>query len=88
MKHVFSPLSLAAAIALACAGSALAADGTITITGQITDMTCNIAVDGGSNDATVTLPTVSTGSLDAAGKTAGAKPFKIVVVKYFRTNFV
>jgi len=56
MKHVFSPLSLAAAIALACAGSALAADGTITITGQITDMTCNIAVDGGSNDAAVTLP--------------------------------
>jgi len=79
MKHAFSPLSLAAVIALACAGSAQAADGTITINGQITDVTCNVAVNGGTQNATVTLPTVSTSSLDAAGKTAGATPFNITL---------
>ncbi|KXU38143.1 fimbrial protein [Ventosimonas gracilis] len=79
MKHIFSPLSLAAAIALACAGSAQAADGTITINGQITDVTCNIDVNGGGSNGTVTLPTVSTSTLDAAGKTAGATPFNITL---------
>jgi len=79
MKHTFSSLSVAAAIALACAGSAQAADGTITINGQITDVTCNIAVNNGSNNATVTLPTVSTSALAAADQTAGATPFKIAL---------
>nr|WP_219816766.1 fimbrial protein [Citrobacter amalonaticus] len=57
--------------------SAFAADGTITINGQITDTTCTISVDGGSNDATVTLPTVSASTLSSPGATAGATPFTI-----------
>ncbi|WDH19989.1 fimbrial protein [Pseudomonas chlororaphis] len=53
----------------------IAADGTVTINGAITDTTCDISVNGGSKDATVVLPTVSVSSLAAAGDTAGSTPF-------------
>lgn len=74
-KYAISALALV--LSSATATSAFAADGTITINGQITDTTCTISVDGGSSDATVTLPTVSVSSLAAAGTTAGATPFNI-----------
>ena len=54
--------------------AAHAADGTIKITGQITDRTCT--VDNKSKDLAVVLPTVSAASL-AAGQTAGRTPFTI-----------
>lgn len=54
--------------------TANASDGTITITGNITDKTCS--VDSKSKDLTVTLPTVSATSL-APGQTAGRTPFTI-----------
>ena len=54
--------------------AAHAADGTITITGQITDRTCT--VDSKSKDLAVVLPTVSAVSL-APGQTAGRTPFTI-----------
>ena len=54
--------------------AAHAADGTITITGQITDRTCT--VDSKSKDLAVALPTVSAVSL-APGQTAGRTPFTI-----------
>ncbi|WP_159867137.1 MULTISPECIES: fimbrial protein [unclassified Raoultella] len=74
-KHTLSALALV--LSSAAATSAIAADGTITINGLITDTTCTITVDGGKKDATVTLPTVSASSLFAAGATAGATPFNI-----------
>lgn len=43
--------------------SAMAADGTINFNGKVTDTTCSIAVNGGTGNATVTLPTVSSNSL-------------------------
>ena len=55
--------------------AAHAADGTITITGQVTDQTCTI--NGGTEDIAVTLPTVGTSTLAAAGQTAGRTPFTI-----------
>lgn len=55
----------------------MAADGTITINGKITDTTCTISVNGGTTNATVTLPTVSASSLPSSGSTAGATPFSI-----------
>lgn len=55
--------------------AAHAADGTITINGQVTDQTCTI--NGGTEDITVTLPTVGTSTLAAAGQTAGRTPFTI-----------
>ncbi|HBT4791449.1 TPA: type 1 fimbrial protein [Klebsiella quasipneumoniae subsp. similipneumoniae] len=69
--------SVALVISSAFTASVFAVDGTITINGKITDTTCTISVDGGSNDATVTLPTVSASSLSAVGQTAGATPFTI-----------
>lgn len=74
-KTALSALALVATSAVTA--SAFAVDGTITINGKITDTTCTISVDGGSNDATVTLPTVSASALNAAGQTAGATPFNI-----------
>lgn len=55
--------------------AAHAADGTVTITGKITDKTCSI--DAKSKDLTVALPTVSVTSLAASGQTAGRTPFTI-----------
>jgi len=74
-KHVIPMLALV--ITSTFAASAMAVDGTITINGKVTDTTCSIAVNGGSEDATVTLPTVSANSLKAPGETAGATPFNI-----------
>lgn len=76
-KYNYALSALAMVITSAFTASAFAVDGTITINGQITDTTCTISVDGGSNDATVTLPTVSSTTLGAAGATAGATPFTI-----------
>jgi major type 1 subunit fimbrin (pilin) len=57
---------------------ALAADGTITFTGQIYANTCTI--NGGSNNFTVNLPAaVSSSQLDIAGKTAGRTGFQIAL---------
>ncbi|VWC49638.1 fimbrial protein [Burkholderia aenigmatica] len=71
------PILMATAGLLAVASSAQAADGTITIKGDITAQTCNISGDGGGKDFTVTLPDVSTSALSTAGSTAGRKPFRI-----------
>ena len=76
-KYTTALSAVALVISSAFAASVFAADGTITINGKITDTTCTISVDGGSNDATVTLPTVSSSSLAASGQTAGATPFNI-----------
>ncbi|WP_027014959.1 fimbrial protein [Comamonas composti] len=59
---------------------AAAADGTITFNGQVTAQTCTINGNGsGSKDFTVTLPTVSTSALAAAGATAGRTAFNIAL---------
>lgn len=77
-KKTFSIL-LATAGVVTAASSAQAADGTITITGEITAQTCTISGDGGGKDFTVTLPNVSTSALSVAGSTAGRKPFRIAL---------
>jgi major type 1 subunit fimbrin (pilin) len=63
--------------AMALPLSSQASDGTITFTGAVTANTCTVNVNGsGSNNATVTLPTVGTASLDnTATKTTGAGTF-------------
>lgn len=66
---------------LAAAGfmstSALAADGTITFTGEIKDVTCTI--NGGGADFAVALPPVQASALANAGDVAGARPFNITL---------
>lgn len=70
-------ISLIATLMLASAPMvASAADGTITFTGNVTDKTCTISTAGGA-DFSVALPTVSNGSLAAAGAVSGRTPFAI-----------
>jgi major type 1 subunit fimbrin (pilin) len=81
------PTLLAAGLAVACGGlaiapAALASDGTITINGQVVAATCNISFNGGTASAapangTVTLPPVATTSLATAGSVAGTMPFSV-----------
>ena len=54
--------TLAASALIIGLSSAYAADGTITINGQVTDQTCTITTPAGK-DFTVTLPTVSKSTL-------------------------
>ncbi|GEN23773.1 fimbrial protein [Halomonas cupida] len=73
MKKALTVTAFIAA-SLATSMGALASDGTIIITGQVTDSACQIAVNGGDADASVVLPTVSTSSLAADGDVAGTTP--------------
>lgn len=56
--------------------SAMAADGTITFTGEIKDVTCSVT--GGPNFS-VPLDPVQASALGSSGKVAGGKPFDITV---------
>lgn len=70
-------LLIAAAAAAALAPlSALAADGTITINGEVKANTCRINATGSPN-ITVTLPTVTTLALPGVNATAGTQPFSL-----------
>ncbi len=82
---------LATALAVACGSLAFIApaahavqnpskDGTITINGLVVANSCVVNANGtGSGNATVTLPTVYTGALNAAGATAAKTAFSIAV---------
>ncbi|MGE8175779.1 fimbrial protein [Pseudomonas fluorescens] len=73
--------ALALAVLVAATGTqfANAADGTINFNGELVNQTCTIAVDGVVTPAvaTVTLPTISTGLLNAAGQADGRTNFNI-----------
>lgn len=58
------------------ASTAFAVDGTINITGKVTDKTCTITGNNGKNYDLV-LPTVSTQTLATAGNVAGRTPFTL-----------
>jgi len=76
MKKV-AMISLGLLLAAAQVNAAEASDGTITFNGQIESQTCTVKVNGGTNNATVTLPTVAASLLNAAGLTAGSTRFTI-----------
>jgi len=77
MSKTIVSAALFAALATASL-SAAAADGKITFTGTISDVTCTVKggtnTDGGTSNFTVALPTVSTTALAAAGQSAGGGP--------------
>lgn len=78
MKNVLATALIAAlGFAALAPNQASATDGTINITGTVNSSTCKI--NGGASPATVnvTLPTVSTTSLGAAGQTAGRTAFAL-----------
>lgn len=54
------------------AGNAVASSGTLNFEGQVTNVTCNVGVNGtGLADATIVLPTVPVSTLASVGATAG-----------------
>jgi len=63
--------------------SAAAADGKITFTGNISDVTCTIKggdnTNGGAKDFTVELQSVSRTALASAGQVAGDVPFSVII---------
>ncbi|WP_130905490.1 MULTISPECIES: fimbrial protein [unclassified Pseudomonas] len=59
-------------VATAMAQTAMAADtGVIDFTGEVTDTTCDVSVNGGTANATVTLPRVSSSALANAADVTG-----------------
>lgn len=56
-----------------------ASTGTITFNGELTGTTCDVSVDNQAADATITLPTVGTSQLAAAGATAGNTGFTMAL---------
>lgn len=76
------PLRLSAPLCfltLFCSSPALAVDGTITITGEITDQTCKIDGNLPPHNIMVTLPRIGASALRSNGETAGATVFTIRV---------
>ena len=69
-------IALISALSLVAIVNANAADGTITINGEITDKTCDIVTPAGK-DFAVQLPKVSQNTLSTSGSTAGRTPFTI-----------
>ena len=51
--------------------------GTITFNGAVSANTCDISVNGGGNNATITLPTVSKSVFTGIGSTSGSSRFNI-----------
>ncbi|MCS3419784.1 type 1 fimbrial protein [Pseudomonas yamanorum] len=81
-KQLLAMALLATSGVMATAVSA--ADGTITISGEVKGTTCTISGGTGASPGTganfpVVLSSVQTSALAAAGQTAGAKPFFVYV---------
>ena len=72
MKAILPALAISGLLGLASLGAS-AADGTITITGTVTDTTCSINGTAAGADAsrTIVLEPVTASSLASAGATAG-----------------
>lgn len=73
MKKLTSVLAIGMALA---ASATFASDGTITIAGEVSAVTCTI--NNGTKDFTVTLPKVPTTALPS-GQTAGRTQFQIAL---------
>ncbi len=85
MKHILRAVAIGSILGIASLG-AHAADGTITFNGNVTAQTCTISGNGGGNNFTVTLPTVSASTLGAGGATAGRTPFSIALTNCTPTS--
>lgn len=83
MNKTLLSAAMVAAFGLSTIATASAADGKITFVGQITDVTCTVkggtGTDGGLQNFTVTLPTVSTTALAAVDQVAGETPFEVII---------
>lgn len=78
MKKIVFAAAIIAAFGAVNAAEA-ASTGTITFNGELTATTCDVVVGGQAADATVTLPTIGTSQLTAAGQTAGRTNFPMAL---------
>jgi major type 1 subunit fimbrin (pilin) len=76
MKKIITSLALAGCFALT-ATAAHATDGSINFIGQLVDTTCTVSVNGGTENGTVTLPTLPASALTTNGETGGDTNFTI-----------
>ncbi|MGH1382847.1 MAG: fimbrial protein [Shewanella xiamenensis] len=72
-------LTLSALVLTALFGANAHANNTITFLGEVSDQTCEVAINGATANPTVLLPTVSTADLATAGSVAGETPFTLSV---------
>ncbi|GLQ99497.1 fimbrial protein [Dyella mobilis] len=68
---LLAAFGVAAVAPQAATAATTSSSGTLTINGLVTGSTCSVAINGGTANATITLPTVATSELSAAGNTAG-----------------
>lgn len=73
MKKRLLATSMIAALALPVT-STMAANGTITFTGDISNTTCNISVNGRNSSTTITFEPISASALSKAGEVANELP--------------
>lgn len=57
--------------------AAMASDGTITFTGDISDTTCNISVNGKNSSTEIKFDPISSSALSSAGEVANEKPITL-----------
>jgi major type 1 subunit fimbrin (pilin) len=82
MKKLILSAAMIAGLGLLATSQAMAADGTITFTGEISAVTCTVhggTPGSGSGDFTVPLQAVSASAFNGAGSVAGAEPYSIYV---------
>lgn len=77
MKKIPLMLITAASFSSMSIFSFAASTGTITFSGELTDTTCNVSVNGMGADATVVLPTVSINQLTQDKEVAGRTSFNL-----------
>lgn len=77
MKNSFVRISLLAILGITSVASQAQSTGTITFTGELTDSTCKVDVDGQGADGIVNLPVISVNQLTTAGQTIGRTPFNM-----------
>lgn len=74
-------VSTALLASLMSAGAYAASSGTITFTGELTDTTCEVDINGQGSDATVTLPSEGVENLTTAGQVSGRTSFNMNLSK-------
>lgn len=78
MKKTLLASSLITIIALPIS-AVMAADGTITFTGEISNTTCNVSVNGGNSSTLIKFDPISVSALSKGGEVANEKPVTLTL---------
>ena len=90
MKNTFASAAIVAAFGIFAAAPAAAADGKITFTGDITDVTCTVTAGpgttGSNGNFAVAMGSVNKSALATVGARAADTPFALIVGGSGQTN--